>query len=280
MDIVNREGRYIPVIMNSTAIDLAGEQYVMSILHDIAEIRMTQEALKLANRKLNLLAEITRHDIRNKLTVLGGYLELIRQPPREPEYSMYIRKIQDLVGIVSENIEFTKLYQNLGEVAPDWQNVHDAFFHACARVDIRRICVQSDTGGLEIFADPLLERAFYNLVENVVLHGGNVTMIRISAFDAGDGATIVVEDDGAGIPPSDKEKIFTKGYGKNTGLGLFLVREILSITGIGIRETGDYRKGARFELHVPREACRYPEKQSGERCHIRISGQNTAGVRD
>ena len=62
---------------------------------------------------------------------------------------------------------------------------------------------------------------------------------------------IVVEDDGSGVLEEDKKKLFTRGFGKNTGLGLFLSREILSITGIGITETGQPGVGARFELSVP-----------------------------
>jgi signal transduction histidine kinase len=59
------------------------------------------------------------------------------------------------------------------------------------------------------------------------------------------------ENDGNGIPNAEKELIFRRGYGKNTGLGLFLVREILGITGMTIRETGDPGKGALFEITVP-----------------------------
>jgi PAS domain S-box-containing protein len=272
--VIDRDGRQIPVLASAALIDLGGKQFVMEILHDISEIQTAQDALRLANRKLNLLAEITRHDIRNKLTVMGGYLDLVIDRPPEPDYSMYMKKLQNIVGNIGENIEFMRLYQNLGVAAPDWQNVHDVFFHACARIDIRKICVQSDTGGLVIFADPLLERAFHNLAENVVQHGGNVTTIRISARESGGAATIVIEDDGTGIPPSDKEKIFTKGFGKNTGLGLFLVQEILSITGITIRETGDYQKGARFEISVPPGAYRFPRKTSSDRCHILMDGSD------
>jgi signal transduction histidine kinase len=61
-----------------------------------------------------------------------------------------------------------------------------------------------------------------------------------------------VEDNGIGIPPGEKEKIFEKGIGKNTGLGLFLAKEILSITGITIRENGTPGKGAMFEITVPK----------------------------
>ncbi len=64
---------------------------------------------------------------------------------------------------------------------------------------------------------------------------------------------IIYEDNGTGIPAEDKERIFRRGFGKHTGLGLFLSREILAITSIVIRETGEPGKGVRFELLVPRE---------------------------
>jgi signal transduction histidine kinase len=67
---------------------------------------------------------------------------------------------------------------------------------------------------------------------------------------------IACEDDGAGISVDDKKRLFERGYGKNTGLGLFLSREILSITGIAIKETSEPEKGARFEILVPKTAYR------------------------
>jgi PAS domain S-box-containing protein len=262
-------GRIIPMSVSATAIDIGGRPCIMGIFHDISEIRMTQEALQLANKKLNLLADITRHDIRNKLTVIGGYLDLVKDRPSEPDYTMYMKKIKATVRVIGENIEFTKLYQDLGVTAPDWQNVHNVFFRACSHIDIKRVSVQSDTQELEIFADPLLERAFYNFVENSLQHGGNVSLIRISAAETPEHDVIIsIEDNGTGIPPFEKTTIFSKGYGRNTGLGLFLVEEILSITGITLRETGEYHKGARFELLVPHGVYRYPRHPHGERCHI------------
>jgi len=78
-----------------------------------------------------------------------------------------------------------------------------------------------------------------------------VTTVSISTRKDGDRLVILVEDDGAGIADDEKERIFERGYGKNTGLGLFLAREILAITGISISETGVPGKGARFEITVP-----------------------------
>ena len=71
--------------------------------------------------------------------------------------------------------------------------------------------------------------------------------------------TLIWQDDGIGIPPEEKEKIFARGYGKNTGFGLYLIKEILKITSITICENGEMGKGARFEIQVPAGRFRFNE---------------------
>lgn len=73
----------------------------------------------------------------------------------------------------------------------------------------------------------------------------------------GNDCIITIEDDGVGISASMKEKIFDRGCGKNGGFGLFLVREILGITGMSIRETGIPGMGARFDIRVPAGGYRF-----------------------
>ena len=102
----------------------------------------------------------------------------------------------------------------------------------------------------------LIARVFPNLIENAVQYGGRITTVRLSSEKRHGDLVIVCEDDGEGILPEEKEKIFARGYGRNTGLGLFLSREILSITGITITENGVPGKGARFEIVVPHKAYR------------------------
>ena len=87
-------------------------------------------------------------------------------------------------------------------------------------------------------------------MDDAARHGGKFTTIRFSLGESGNDRLIVCEDDGNGIPAEEKEKIFERGLGKNTGMGLFLAREILSITGITITETGEPGKGARFAMTV------------------------------
>jgi len=95
----------------------------------------------------------------------------------------------------------------------------------------------------------------------VFIHSPGVTEISCSYEKTGGGLMILYEDNGVGIPENEKESVFREGYGKNSGLGLFFVREILAITEITIRETGKAGKGVRFELNVP-EGC-YAIRTSG-----------------
>jgi PAS domain S-box-containing protein len=255
--IVDAGGCNVPVIISLNILDLEGKKCIMGIFHDISEIKKVHNALRLANNKLNLLSDITRHDIQNKLLSMNGYMKMFSAYPPEPEYSMYIKYLQESVNAIKNDIEFTRLYQNLGMVAPEWQNVQDVFFRASVYPDLKKIRIVADTKYLEIFADPLLERVFYNLVENSIRHGVRVTSIRLSAALSSDGLVIRIEDDGVGVPEQDKEKIFLKDFGKNTGHGLFMAREILSITGISIMENGISGQGARFELRIAKPAFRF-----------------------
>jgi signal transduction histidine kinase len=88
------------------------------------------------------------------------------------------------------------------------------------------------------------------------MHGKKVKTIRVTGDSTPSVMRIIIEDDGSGIDYPFKEKIFQKGFGNHTGLGLFLVREVLSITGLTIREVGEPGKGARFEILVPSDMSR------------------------
>jgi PAS domain S-box-containing protein len=221
---------------------------------DISDLKRIDEALRQANRQLNLLSSITRHDILNQLMALKGYLELSQDVIDNPEtLSGYIKKEQQAANTIEHQITFTKDYQDLGVTAPAWQNVNAGIKKAVAGLPMRDVHVDTDRTDLEIFADRLFEKVFYNLIDNALKYGGDrMTTIRISSEESDQGCTIVCEDDGVGITDEDKKKLFRKGFGKHTGLGLFLSREILAITGITITENGTPGKGARFEITVPK----------------------------
>ena len=224
------------------------------VVERTAELSRAQEAYRKANEKLNLLTSITRHDIRNQLTVLQGFLELSARSAQDPPAAReFLQKGKKAVETIRHQIEFTKVYQDLGIQAPAWQDVEASARQAARELDLSRVSLDIRVlSGVEIFADPLLPRVFFNLFDNTLRYGGEkMGQITVASQDSGDSLVVVCEDDGKGIGPDEKERIFERGYGKNTGLGLFLVRQILGITGITIEETGTPDKGTRFEIRVP-----------------------------
>ncbi|MGA2105904.1 MAG: response regulator [Methanoregula sp.] len=239
---------------------LVGDKRIIQCnIRDITDRKRAEDALALASRKLNLMSAITRHDIRNQLMVLSGSLELALTTVKEPEEVAQINWAYKAAVTIRRQIEFTQEYEELGIRSPVWQRVSDITRSASLQLaaDIITFEIPDDT--LEIYADLLLSKVFYNLFDNARQHGA-VTRISISAYPAGTGFAIVVADNWIGIPPEDKTRIFERSFGKNTGLGLFLSREILSITGISIRETGIPGKGARFEITVPEGTFRFGEE--------------------
>jgi len=98
---------------------------------------------------------------------------------------------------------------------------------------------------------------FYNLVDNAIRYGETITMIKFYYLFSDRGFSLICEDDGVGVPADQKKNIFERGVGKNTGMGLFLTREILLITGNTIEENGKPGHGARFEIIIPYGAFRF-----------------------
>jgi PAS domain S-box-containing protein len=252
-EFVAKDGTTIPVEINTCVVTIQKKKVILAVARDITERRRAEEAIRLVNRKLNLLTGITRHDIGNQLTALFQYLDLSKMMVQDPEMKTILAKEEVIAHNIRRQIDFTREYEELGAGSPSWRDV--------------KACVEQGVGGLDhagknldvaglgpfaILADPLLQKVFFNLVDNALRHGGkDLKTIRFFSHETRNGLVITCEDDGEGIPANQKELIFERGFGKNTGFGLFFIREILAITGITIRETGEPGHGARFEILVP-----------------------------
>lgn len=259
IDIRLRDGPTRHCLITTVPIEDNGLLSGLSVITDITERKAAEDALSRVNRKLTILSSITRHDIKNQLTALQAYLELSGDElAANPVASDYIEKEKRIARTMGEQIDFTREYEEMGSTAPSWQNVSESVFRAVATLHMRDVRVEVDRSDLEIYADPMLIKVFYNLLDNALNYGGEaMTTIRITSAETGTGLVITCEDNGAGISFGDKASLFTQGFGQHTGLGLFLSREILSITGISIAETGQPGHGARFEITVPGGAYRF-----------------------
>ena len=234
------------------------------IFEDITERKRAEDALRLSNKKLNLLSSITRHDINNQLMIVNGFLECLHEDIRDPAYEKHFTRIADASDRIATLIRFTKEYEQIGVNAPVWQDCRAIADTATQHAPPGQVTVKNDLpADTEMYADPLLVKVCSNLIDNAVRHGGKVTTIRFSAGKRHGMHVVVCEDDGDGVPAEEKEKIFDRGFGKHTGFGLTLAREILDITGITIKECGEPGKGARFEMTVPKGMWRTVKAPAG-----------------
>ncbi|OPY34071.1 MAG: sensory histidine kinase AtoS [Methanomassiliicoccales archaeon PtaU1.Bin124] len=221
------------------------------ILRDITELEKAREDLKMANTKLNLISNITRHDMLNQLVVVRGFSSLLADPLTRDKSERYLQGIDNAVITMEHLIGFAKDYQKFGLEAPHWSMLESILTKSRMNLNSGRIGITLIDGTTEVYFDQMLERVFYNLFENSLRHGGHVSSITVRTVQEGDDLFIIYEDDGIGVPEEEKAKIFQWGFGKNTGLGLAMCQQILALSGWSIREKGVPGEGAMFEISVP-----------------------------
>lgn len=251
-----RNGETWISLLSAEIIQINGEDLILSTYLDITERKRTEEALGEANRKLNLLSSITLHDIRNKLTVLQSNLSLIEKNNDE-QTNKRLRKAMAAGESISAIIDFAKEYEEIGINTPMWFNVHELVEYCSESLLIGNVKIENHIPvTFEIFADPMIKKVFSNLMDNAIRHGGLVTTIRFYIEKRADHDVLICSDDGFGISQEMKEHLFTRGCGNDHGLGLYLSREILAITGITITEEGTCGYGAKFVMTFIPEGLR------------------------
>jgi len=261
LPLETKQGKAIHVEFVSNVYLVGNKRIIQCNIRDITERKRAEDSLTLASRKLNLMSGITRHDILNQLTILSGYLELsLGGEGINPVLKSHLTRAQQAAVTIRRQIAFTREYEDLGVRSPTWQQVSDLIHSAALQMAANTISFEIPDDALELYADPLLVKVFYNLFDNTRQHGGEVTRITISHRRSDTGLIITVADNGTGISLKDKPHMFERGFGKNTGLGLFFSKEILSITGMSISESGIPGEGARFEIAVPEGTFRFAEK--------------------
>ena len=229
------------------------------IVRDITERKASENALRVANDKLSLLSQLTRHDISNLITALSGYLFLLDDKLKDPEEKLYLGKSIEITDRVMKQIEFSRSYHDIGLEKPMWEDLGEQVSGAAESLVRGDVQIRLNIDPVLIYADPLVEKVFYSLIENAIRHGKKITEIVVSVEEQEDGSLILrIKDDGIGIPDEEKDKIFSYGYGRNTGFGLAFSRELLSVTGIEISENGVFGEGASFEIHIPKGAWKHP----------------------
>jgi PAS domain S-box-containing protein len=252
-----KDGTEFPIELSLATWHTKEGEFYTSIIRDISERKLAEDAILHANNKLNLLSQITRHDMINNITILMAFENMAEEAATDPRQRTLLRTIKKTIEELTKQIEFTKNYQDLGLQVPCWNDLAKVLRREIESAGECGITFSIDVDDYEVFSDPMLGKVIHNLIDNSKRHGVRVKNIEVRATTDNDGLTVSFADDGEGVADEDKEKIFERGYGKHTGLGLYLAREILAITEITIKETGKQGKGARFELIVPKARYRH-----------------------
>ncbi len=261
--ILRKDRTFLPVSISSRVrFDEKGEaDGIEGIIRDISERKQYEQALRITNRKLQLMNIVAWHDIQNKISGLRGYVALTKDLVTDSTASKYLSHEEEILRLIHQQIAYTQEYQLIGTRPPQWMRITDIVKNAAMNIETGPVSISADVDGLEVFGDPVLEKVFYHLIDNSIEHGKTVTEITISYRIVPSGLVLAYRDDGVGIDENRKKDLFTKSYGKSGGFDLFFVHDALEISGMGIAETGEPGRGVRFEITVPNGCYRFPAAQ-------------------
>jgi signal transduction histidine kinase len=246
------DGSLVPVEISARLAKLRDKTCIIAISRDVSRRKHDERALQIANQKLQLMNIVAWNDIQNKVAELRDSVELCREPEMDEKRKKRIDAEDAILNVIHHQLQYTKEYRELGIHPPQWVNIPQILHMIVSSKGIGPLKFIIDIRDLELYCDPVIEKVFSHLKDNTQQHGKKATEIHITCSETADGLRIIYEDDGVGIPPEKKKDLFMQGTGTSAGLSLFVVHDILEISDMTIRETGEPGKGARFEIYVPR----------------------------
>ena len=257
-----KDNSLIPVAISAAPIILNGRLIgTVGLYKDLSKLKRTEKALKktlkklgVTNEKLRVVGRFSRHDVRNKLAVIFGNVHLIKKAlAGDPEHMTYLTEIESTCEEAIAILNFTETYEKLGLEKLVYIDVEKTVEHALSLFpELHNLKVLNECHGLTVLADSLLQQLFYNLIDNSLKHGENVSHIKVNYKDGKEGLRLAYEDDGIGIPEDEKGNIFKEDYGKGTGHGLYLIKQMCEVYSWTIKETSKEGKGAQFAITIPK----------------------------
>lgn len=248
------DGSVVPTSISASVMrdDDGAVTGIVCVAKDISERTEAEETAA-------FLHSLLRHDLGNKLQVMKGYLELMREDgpgSTEEHLDAALDGVAEAVELI-ENVETLHRVQGedtLGPVSLDNVLAETVKRHEDLRSRQGTTIENRVDGGFNVRAGRLLKELFSNLLENGLVHSGG-SRIEISAREDDGTVFVTVEDDGEGIPEEIRDGLFEKGVtgprSSGSGLGMHLVARIAETyegdVVIGESELG----GARFVVHLP-----------------------------
>ena len=210
---------------------------------DVTERRESEVALAQKNERLEALANVISHDLRNPLNVAAGRLRMVEQECDSEHLDSVAQAHERMSELIDDLLELARQGEPASDPEPvDLSSVARNCWGHVETADASLV-VDAD---LTILADrSRLQQLLENLFGNAIRHGGDDVTVTIGARDGG----FFVEDDGPGITADDREHVFELRYStseEGTGFGLNIVREIAEAHGWSVSLTEGTDGGARF----------------------------------
>ncbi len=215
-----------------------------------------EKALQAANNKLNLLSRISKDHLQRTVDQMVETVKNADAHCDDCVARVFFNQMRVLLKNFSRQLILAESYKNLGISPPVWLGVQQILKSRTPPLSSGSVSARFWTERLEIYADPLFKDVLIHLAENAINHGIKIKNLIVTYHETRDGLDLIFEDDGIGIPVDKKQHIFEYDAGGHAGIGLFICREILGVTGITITETGIEGNGARFVINVPRDGYR------------------------
>ncbi len=265
LDLFAREGKVYARETELTTADGQAQKVLVSMAGlpenrailtfvDITRRVAAEQALQTARDKLQLLSRISGDHLNRTVREMIETLDSATAGGAKPEPVGLLARIRTLAGNLARQLTLSATYQDLGTSPPQWmqvQRVLEALEKPAGEVSLRFWAER-----LEVYADPLFHDVLIHVVENALRHGKTLQNLVVTYHRADGGLELVIEDDGIGVPAAMKDAIFEYDSGGHSGLGLFICRQILGVTGMTFTENGSEGSGARFVIHIPEENYR------------------------
>jgi len=262
-NVLHKKGGLIPIEVTAAPIKNKNGETIafIDVIRNVTERTQTEKQLKqaqitleVANEKLLVMGGLVRHDIANKLNTLTLRTFLAK---KNSDFNLLYDAAQTASSQITRTLNFSRDYENMGKEPLGYIDVAAVFNEAVTCFPDLKIKIINDCGGLQVLADNLIGELFYNFIDNTLKYGKTTKTIKLSFQQDNEKLKLIYEDDGLGISEDTKTKLFIKGYGQGTGLGLYLIKKIVDVYGWQILETGTPEKGARFEVIIPKSDYKF-----------------------
>jgi PAS domain S-box-containing protein len=216
---------------------------------DINDRKQAKQNLKRQNSRLNEFASVVSHDLRNPLSVAQARATILQQrdgDELQEHLAPLVTALERMESIIEDTLTLARQGETVGEMSTI--SATDLTGNCWAGVETAEATLELEDEFTIRGDRDRLRHVFENLFRNAVEHGGEDVTVRVGR--AGE-TCVYVEDDGPGIPPSDRDTVFEPGHTSTTGgtgFGLTIVKRIAEAHGWEVTVTDGRDGGARFEF--------------------------------